>query len=73
MLGVLLVEEGSGSLGSVFVFFDIVRYRRVPLRGGDYSCSFLIPYSRVPINNQLEHNGYEWLAHFRFLVLRLSA
>ena len=39
---VLLVKKGSKSLGSVFVFLDIVPYMRALLREGGYSCSFLI-------------------------------
>lgn len=49
----MLVEEGSGSLGSV-VFLDTVRRRRTLLRG---SCgrSFLIPCGRLPINDQSKY------------------
>jgi hypothetical protein len=64
--GVLLVTEGSGCLGSVFVFLDAIRCRRVLLREG-CGCSFLISYGRVPINDQSEHaEGMNSLLTFVF-------
>jgi hypothetical protein len=68
--GVLLVGEGSGCLGSVFVFLDTVRCRRTLLREGDYG----LPCGRVPINDQSEYKtGMNGLLTFVFLAPSLAA
>jgi len=64
---VLLVGEGSGCLGSVFVFLGAIRCRRVLLRGEGCGYSFLISCGRVPINDQSEYvEGMNSLLTFVF-------
>ncbi len=59
MPGVLLVGEGSGCLGSVFVSLDTVRSwrrcRRGLLRGEGCGRSFLTPCGRASINDQSKY------------------
>jgi len=70
--GVLLVGEGSGCLGSVFLSLDTVRSwghcissRRALVREDNCGRSFLIPCGRFPINDQSKYavtgtNGLPW-------------